>query len=126
MAIAILLMLTTVTFTILIYADIMACQRTCELIESRVIEVVAYARYERNVVIVMSLKDVVSRPFELYVLNSTHLEVRVSLKYFSNVMVKRIVALPSGLYFNYTGLIPPNFSLVFKEVDGKVFVNVRP
>jgi len=126
MAIAILLMLTTVTFIFMIYTDMMACQRLCDLVESRVVEVIAYAESEGNVTVKLSLNEIASRPFELYVINSSRIEVRVPLKYISNLAIRKYIVLPERVFFNYSGLIPSSFTLVFKEVDGKVFVNVRP
>lgn len=125
MAIAILSMLTIVTFIFMIYTDFIACQRLCELVESRLIEVIAYAQFEGNVTVILSLNDIASRPFELYVVNSTCIEVRVPLRYLSNIVVKRHIVLPEHVTLNYTGLIPSKFAMVFREVNGRVVINVR-
>ena len=123
--ITILLVLMSVTFTILIYTDLMACRKICELIECRIIEVIAYGQFEGNITVNLSFNDIVSRGFELYVINSSCIEVRVPLRYLSNVVVRKCVILPERVILNYTGLIPPSFTLIFREINGKVVINVR-
>jgi len=89
------------------------------------IEIIAYAQFEGNVTVKLSFNDIVSRPFELYAINSSHIEIRVPLKYLSNIIVKRYITLPERVILNYTGLIPPQFTLVFREIDEKVIISVR-
>lgn len=126
MTMAILIMLTTITFIFMVYTDMVICQKLCDLIENRVIEIISYAQFEGNVTVKLSLNEITSRPFEIYVINSSHMEVRVPLKYISNLAIKKYIVLPERVFFNYSGLIPSRFTLVFREINGKVFVSVKP
>jgi len=126
MAVAILSMLAAVTFTLAVYTDAVACQKLCEIVRSRLTEIVMYAYFERNVTVRLSLSDLASRCVELYVVNSTCIEVRVPLRYFRGVVAKGYVTLPEGAVIDYSGLLPRDFYLVFSEEGGKVVIRVRP
>jgi len=126
MAVAILSMLAAVTLTLAVYTDAVACQRLCEMVRSRLTEVIMYAYFERNVTVRLSLSDLASRRVELYVVNSTCIEVRVPLRYFRGVVARGYVTLPEGATIDYSGLLPRDFYLVFSEEGGKVVIRVRP
>jgi len=121
---AILTLISTLTFILLLYTDMSAAQRAAEMARDRLLELIAYGAAERCV-LKLSLSDVISRPFEVYVVNETHAEIRVPLKIFTWARGRSWLALPEGVRFSYAGLLPSSSYLRFREAGGEVVVEVR-
>lgn len=122
--VGVLLALGTLTFILLVYADMAAAQGVAEMAVDRLLELIVYGAAERCVLRV-SLSDVASRPVEVYAVNATHLRVEVPLKLFPWMRAVGWVELPGGVELGYRGLLPPSFYLCFSERGGLVAVEVR-
>jgi len=119
---AIISMVSLMTFFMSIYLDIMLCEKLCEIAEMRIIGLVEYCS-KRNITIRISLNEIVNRPMELIVVNSNTLLIAIPTKYF-HVKVTKCVKF-DNINFNYTGMLPFSFYFIFLRINNTSFVMVR-
>jgi len=125
-SLAILLMLTSMVFTLTVYINSRSSQVLLNIIESRLIELFTYCASEENITVKLSLNDIVQKPFELYVVNSNTLLAQIPLKFFPNVKFSKEIVLPRYILIDYRGLLPRDFTLIFRKVvNGSIVVRVK-